>query len=107
MAAPEARRRATSDGGGCAHTGRACSRAPGEPEWDRLSNAELESLVAGLPTVEIRPLGEGTLAIMLREGAHLVDLRTVLGFLPEHAVLNDVSGDVEFVMAFEVPERAP
>jgi uncharacterized repeat protein (TIGR03917 family) len=60
--------------------------------------AELE-----LPPVEIHPWGGHALAIVLREGARVVDVRSALRFLPKDAALEGVYGDVEFAVAFEIP----
>ncbi len=72
--------------------------------WDSLSSAELEQLVAGLPLVEVQPWGKRAVAVALREGARVTELRAALGFLPAEAVLADVCGDAAFCVVFEVPD---
>ncbi len=73
------------------------------PAWESLSTAELEELVAGLPPVEIHPWGDHALAVTLRSGARVAELRAALRFLPEDAALEGVYGDVEFAAVFEIP----
>ncbi len=81
------------------------SEEPGQlghhgPAWEPPSEAELE-----LPPVEIHPWGDHALAVMLRSGARVMELRTVLRFLPEDAVFEGVYGDVEFAVAFDIPHE--
>jgi hypothetical protein len=65
--------------------------------WELPPEAEL------LLPVEIQPWGDQALAVVLRSGARVVELLSVLCFLPEDAVVEGVYGDVEFAVVFETP----
>jgi uncharacterized repeat protein (TIGR03917 family) len=58
-----------------------------------------------LPPVEIHPWGDHALAVLLRSGARVMELRSALRFLPEDAVFEGVYGDVEFAVAFDIPHE--
>jgi uncharacterized repeat protein (TIGR03917 family) len=73
----------------------------GGSAWEQPPEAELEKL----PPVEIHPWGDHALAVMLRSGARVMELRSALRFLPEDAVFEGVYGDVEFAVAFDIPHE--